>query len=239
MANPDYLVIALDGPRNKTFRREMYHGYKLSREGKPPASQSTKDQISRCKEIIKRLGIKTVQVDKYEADDIIATIVDKYLSDDVHGVVVTRDKDLHQVVSDKCVIYDHQSEEWIEASDVEARWGVPPDKVCEMQTLIGDRGDCVPGVKGVAEKTALKLLTSYGTVDGIYDNIKELSSSLRTKFKKTDIQLMKDLVTLRKDVPIKLKPHELEFNGVDYAALRPLFEQLGFETWLAQDPIKS
>ena len=231
-AKPSYLAVALDVPRSKVFRRHIYPQYKSSRDRKPPASEESKTQVSRCQEILQKLGVCVIKQEPFEADDVIATLVHECASPEVECVVVTRDKDLHQVVGENCRMFDHQTEVWSSASDVRARWGVPPEGVVDVQTLMGDPRDDVPGVKGIGPKTAQTLFADYGSLQGILDNIDNLKPRVQKALLGADLDLCRSLVLLRRDVPMDLTPNDLAFNGFDWASIRPLFKQLGFDSWL-------
>lgn len=224
---PAYLAMAVDGPRKKTWRRRIFPQYKANRgEDGPP--EEVQIQFSRIVEIMRALGIPILEVEGHEADDVIATLVDACASPEVECVVCTRDKDLHQVIGPNCRMFDPQNDEWIDEAAVERRWGCPPSGVVEVQTLMGDTTDNVPGVYGVGAVKAKALVEEYGDVATIVKHEKELTPTVRKNLRAADLDLCRKLVELRTDLPIEITAVELEFNGFDMAAASPIFRRLGF-----------
>ena len=227
---PEYMALVLDAPRDTTWRRSIYPPYKDNRD-KGAISKEHLIQIKRIQQIIRMLGIAVVEAPTHEADDLIASLVDTCASDAVQCVIVTRDKDLHQLVSKNCIIYDPQDEVWIDEKKVYKHWGVTPRQVVEMQTLTGDRTDNVPGVVGIGPKKALQLVRSYGTVEKMVEAVDTLPPSIQKAFKSADLRMCRKLVELRRDAPLSVDSKDLEFNGFAMKKLRPLFRELGFRAW--------
>tara|TARA_R100001460_G_scaffold27881_11_gene55952 strand:+ start:545 stop:1363 length:819 start_codon:yes stop_codon:yes gene_type:complete len=221
---PTYLALADDAPRKSTFRRRIWPQYKANRERDaegPPAEIVV--QTARCKQIVKALGIPVIGAPTFEADDIIASLVEVCASDEVEVVIGSRDKDLHQLVGDACRLYDPADREWWDVERVEAKWGVRVDQIAEMQALMGDPTDNVPGIKGVGEKRARDAIIQHGTAAAFAE---QAGHDL------DHVALMRELVTLRRDVPLRVSASALEFDGFDMAAARPLFQSLGFTTFV-------
>lgn len=227
---PEYMALVMDAPRDSTWRRKLYPQYKMNRN-KGEMDKEHLIQIKRIQQIVRMLGIAVVEEPGFEADDLIASLVDTCASDEVQCVVCTRDKDLHQLVGPNCLVFDPQEELWINEEVVFDHWGVRPDQVVEMQTLIGDRTDNVPGVRGIGPKKALELINEYGTVNGILQAKHKLKPAVKKAFKNSDLKLCRQLVELRRDVPLNISSSELEFNGFAMKKLRPLFRELGFKAW--------
>lgn len=162
--NPDKLYVVFDA-KGKNRRHEQYPEYKATRERMP---EDLAVQMEELQELLRLLGFAVYVVDGYEADDVIHTLA-KGSDDEV--LLVTKDKDLYQLVNDKIKIYDNQTDTYIDEDGVVAKFGVSADKVLEMLALIGDKADNIPGVKGIGEKTAAQLLNEFGSLDGIYENI--------------------------------------------------------------------
>jgi len=229
---PDYLAVAVD-PRSRTYkRREWYPDYKGNRKPLPGVEQEEIDQqIDTIYKILDAIDVPVLYCDQYEADDIIATVVSKWKDHGFNFVVVSRDKDLHQLVSDRCSIFDSQENEWITPSDVERIWGFSPDRVTEVQTLMGDSVDNIPGIRGVGKKRAIALLKKFGTVEGLVEASETLSPSMQKAISEADLELTKKLVTLDTDLPLSLDPSSMCFDGFDMDGARPLFKKLGFREW--------
>jgi len=225
--HPDYMVMAMDAPRANTFRRKLYPGYKASRDSLPPQDESVVTQVNRIKELIDLLEIPTIEVDGFEADDVVASMVDVCARDDVLCLVCTSDKDLHQVVGENVVICGPDGK-ILDAAAVEQHWGVPPCRVVEVQTLMGDSTDDVPGVPGIGFKRARELIRCYGSVNRVVESRDDLSDSMQRSILATDLTLCRQLVELRTDVPLRVRLEDLEFNGFNMRAARSVFNELGF-----------
>ena len=178
---PDYIFAAMDS-KTKTFRHEMYPEYKATRNKTP---DDLHDQIPWICEILQALGVPVLQCDGYEADDIIATVAKKCSDQGWECRILSGDKDLMQLVNDTTLILKPESgaQTWklTDAAGVEAEWGVPPSKLLDLLSLYGDTADNVPGVHGVGVKTASKLLTDYGDLDGIYAHLEEIKGAMKQK----------------------------------------------------------
>ncbi len=178
---PDYIFAAMDS-KTKTFRHEMYPEYKATRNKTPDDLHA---QIPWICDILETLGIPVLQCDGYEADDIIATVAKKCSDHGFECRILSGDKDLMQLVNDTTLILKPESgaQTWklTDAAGVEAEWGVPPSKLLDLLSLYGDTADNVPGVHGVGVKTASKLLTDYGDLDGIYAHLEEIKGAMKQK----------------------------------------------------------
>ena len=178
---PDYIFAAMDS-KTKTFRHEMYPEYKATRNKTPDDLHA---QIPWICEILQALGVPVLQCDGYEADDIIATVAKKCSDQGWECRILSGDKDLMQLVNDTTLILKPESgaQTWklTDAAGVEAEWGVPPSKLLDLLSLYGDTADNVPGVHGVGVKTASKLLTDYGDLDGIYAHLEEIKGAMKQK----------------------------------------------------------
>src|SRR3990172_4625124 len=159
---PDYLLITFDA-KAPTFRSEVYKEYKANRptmpEGLPP-------QIPYIKKIIQAYGIRTLELEGYEADDVIGTIA-RRMESEADVVIITGDKDILQIVDDRVQVYDTIKEKRFGVKEVLERFGVPPERVVEVMGLAGDAIDNIPGVPGIGEKTAIQLIKTYGSIDNL------------------------------------------------------------------------
>lgn len=182
--SPDYLAVVFD--KGKTFRHEMYPEYKGTRAKMPDDLRS---QVERMREIVDAFNIPRLERENYEADDVLGSVA-RWASEKMGlGVkIITGDKDLLQLVTERVVV-NLAGSRLSEAKDffpedVINKLGVPPEKVVDFKALCGDTSDNIPGVKGIGEKTATKLLDAYGTLDGIYDHLDEITGRAKTALEK-------------------------------------------------------
>ncbi len=231
--HPEYLAMAMDGPAEKLHRRQLYPPYKVTRK---PMPEDLPVQIRRIVQIVQALGIPILQREGYEADDILATAAEMFAGPDSPVALISRDKDLDQLVGPYVTLYDPTKEERLDAAAIEATKGYTPRQAVDVQALAGDDSDNVPGVPGVGPKTAAKLITQYGSLQGLWKHLDELPVKLAEKIRAcTDqIALARQLVTLDRHVPIELTRQAMRFEGVRGQALRPIFVELGFNRLLDQ-----
>ncbi len=236
--NPDHIAVCFDTEK-PTFRHIEFPQYKAQRAEIP---DDMPWQINEVKEIVKLYNIPMVELEGFEADDIIGTLVKQAEKEGVHSYMVTPDKDYMQLVSDKSFIYKPTKTaagnsggiEIVGIEGVKAKFGVTPDKVIEILGLMGDTADNIPGVKGVGEKTAISLIQEYGSIDSIYDNIEKIT---KPKLKeilirdKENAYLAKRLVTIKIDVPLHINFHNLIRKDPDRAELYKRFEELNMKTF--------
>ena len=199
---PRFMVAAFDS-RTPTFRHERYPEYKANREKTP---DDLKAQFPWIEEVLNTLGIPVVRCDGFEADDVIATIVSQCEKDGRHCCILSADKDLMQLTTENThILKPDKTQVWaeVDAAGVEAEWGVAPEKLLDLLSLMGDTADNVPGVKGIGPKSAVKLLAEYGTLEGIYEHADEIKGAQGEKLRgdRENAFLSKELITLRNDVP--------------------------------------
>lgn len=223
----DYIAIALDSSR-VTFRSEIYKEYKEQRESMPDDLRS---QIPLLYELIDALGIKRIAVDNYEADDIIGLIAKENKNKNIKTIIYSPDKDILQLVDeDTTVIASNKENELVEYDRelVKEKRGVYPNQIIDLLALMGDSSDNIPGVRGVGEKTALKLLDSYATLDGVYENIESITGKLKEGLiaNKEMAYLSYKLATIECNVPIKLDYKDFEKQKVDKAEVEKLLQEL-------------
>lgn len=229
---PEYMLVAFD--KGKTFRHDKYEDYKAGRIEMPT---ELKQQFPLAKEILTNLGIKWFEIDNYEADDIVGTLakmIDE--AEDYKGLIVSSDKDLLQLISDKVVMKLLKSKDYIMMTketffDI---YGLTPDKMIDIKALQGDASDNIPGVKGIGEKTALKLLQDYGSLEGVYDNVAYIRGAAATKLINGRDKAFesKDLVTIYKEVPLGFGLEDTKFNDGNLEALKKMYEELEFYSFL-------
>ncbi len=223
-----HLVAAIDTP-GKTFRHEMYAEYKANRTA-PPAELVS--QIHRIQQILEAFGILTLGKTELEADDIIAsvtqTVLDSPETQDVHVTIVSKDKDLEQLLCERVTMLDIHNENTI---DVEALWenkGIKPEQVIDVLVLMGDTSDNVPGVQGIGLKTAAKLMQQFGSIDGIFAHIDQIKGKRRENLENARAQmpLSKKLVTLKRDTALNFSLEQARVKPLNLQKILPLFQQL-------------
>ena len=223
---PDLVAVAFD-PRGGTFRHRLFKDYKAGRDA-PPEDLSA--QIPLVRELLEAYGISFIEVEDFEADDVIATLVAS-VPDDVSVTIVSTDKDLMQLVSDRVVLADGMKDRRYGPAEVEERFGVPPERMLDLRSLVGDPSDNIPGVKGIGQKGAAKLIEEWGSLDHLLDHVEEVTPKrARTALEQhgEDARLSRELAVLRADVPLPAPVESLEFHQPDVEVLRALFQRLGF-----------
>ena len=237
--NPNYILVAFD--IGKTFRHEKYEDYKGGRDETP---NELKMQFPVAKEILTAMNIKYLEVPGYEADDIIGTfakMIDN--NEDYEGLIVSSDKDLLQLISDKVTVKLLKSKDYIMMTPVtfKATYGVEPARMTDLKGLMGDASDNIPGVKGIGEKTAIKLLTEYQTLDNLYDHLEELKGSTYNKLKEGRDSAFKsrEIATIYREVPVDLTLEETHFKQEYNDKLIALYTELGFHSFIKKADLTS
>ena len=230
--NPVYMLVAFD--KGKTFRHEKYTEYKGGR-GETP--DELKKQFPIAKELLTAMGIKYYEIDNYEADDIIGTFSHMCDNDpNYQGLIISSDKDLLQLISDEVEMKLLKSKDYIRYNkdSFKEEWGIDPIKVVDLKALMGDTSDNIPGVKGIGEKTALKLLQTYSTLDGIYENIDNISGKLQEKLitDKENAYMSYDLATIYTKVPLEINLEDIKYKECDKEKLIAIYEDLEFYSFL-------
>lgn len=230
--NPKYMMVAFD--IGKTFRHEKYKDYKGGRRETP---EDLKVQFPIAKKILTAMGIKYLECEGYEADDIIGTISSWCDKDpEYEALIVSSDKDLLQLISDETVVKLLKPKDYImmdKATFIQT-YGFEPIKMIDLKALMGDASDNIPGVKGIGEKTAIKLLTQYGSLDGIYENIDNIKGSTHEKLVtgSEDAYYSKELVTIYREVPLNITWDDLLYGNENTNELIQLYNELNFYSLL-------
>ncbi len=229
--DPSHLAIILDAP-GKNFRHERYSEYKANRQSMP---DPLRQQMPRIKEVIEAYRIPAIELAGYEADDIIATLASRWEQEGREIVLVSGDKDLMQLVSDRVSMLDTMKNQNIGLEEVQAKFGVEPGRVVEVQALMGDATDNIPGIPGVGEKTAIKLITEWHDLDQVLSHADEIKGKLGEKIRaNADLaRLSKELATLCRDVPVAIELEQLLGQEPDQDRLRELFTEFEFRRFLA------
>lgn len=230
--NPKYMMVAFD--IGKTFRHEKYKDYKGGRRETP---EDLKVQFPIAKKILTAMGIKYLECEGYEADDIIGTISSWCDKDpEYEALIVSSDKDLLQLISDETVVKLLKPKDYImmDKANFIQTYGFEPIKTIDLKALMGDASDNIPGVKGIGEKTAIKLLTQYGSLDGIYENIDNIKGSTHEKLVtgNEDAYYSKELVTIYREVPLNITWDDLLYGNENTNELIQLYNELNFYSLL-------
>ena len=225
---PDYLAVVLDPPREETFRRELYPQYKANRDAMPA---DLPPQVSCIRRVLKALNIPALEAPCFEADDVIATLARRYAAEGIEVTVVTGDKDLMQIVSDRISLLDTMKEKRSGPREVLERFGVVPELVADVLGLAGDTADNIPGVPGIGEKTASELVQRFGSLEKVLQWRSLVSGKSRRESltrNADQARLSKVLATVRYDVPLEIPLAELKRQKPDLPALIPLLRELEF-----------
>ena len=229
---PEYMAVVFDA-KGKTFRDELFEDYKAHR---PPMPEELEAQIEPLHQVIEAMGIPLLMVDGVEADDVIATLAEQAVASGMDVVISSGDKDLAQLVNDHVVVVNTMNDSVLDRAAVEAKFGVPPERIVDWLALVGDAVDNIPGIPGVGPKTAAKWLQKYGSLDAIVAHADEIKGKIGDKLRAhlDRLPLSRELATVRRDVPLDVGPRDLRLREPDRERLIALFRELEFKTWLAE-----
>ena len=229
--HPTHIGVAFD--HGKTFRHEVFPAYKAQREETP---EDIRQSVPIIKQILEAMRIPILQVDGFEADDVIGTVATRFGTDGIDTFMLTPDKDYGQLIGPKVFMFRPRhggGYETLGEKEVESKYGIPtPAQVIDLLALMGDSADNFPGCPGVGEKTAAKLINQFGSIDNLLRHTDEIKGKLRDKIENAveDIKMSKLLATIRTDVPLQLSLDELKVEQPDEVKLRRIFEELEFKT---------
>lgn len=232
---PTHLLVAFDAGKT-TFRHKTFSEYKGGRQKTPP---ELSEQFPYIRELLDAYGISRYELENYEADDIIGTLSLHAEKDGYEVKVISGDKDLTQLSSDSVTVSITRKgitdiEEYTPAH-IEEKYGITPDRIIDMKGLMGDSSDNIPGVPGVGEKTALKLLKEFGTLEELLESVDEVSGKkLKEKLEEfRDQALMsKELATITREAPVEIKIDDIEYEGFEKEKVISIFKELGFNSLL-------
>ncbi|MBI3246939.1 MAG: DNA polymerase I [Deltaproteobacteria bacterium] len=229
---PSHLAVVFDA-KGKNFRHDLYPKYKIRRLAMP---ETMRPQIPRIKELIRAYRIPTIELAGYEADDILATLVTRWEREGDEVVLVSGDKDLMQLVSPHVTMLDTMKDERIGIEQVKLKFGVEPARVVEVQGLMGDATDDIPGIPGVGEKTAIKLINEWHDLENLLAHAVEIPGKLGEKIREHAelARVSKTLATLHRDVPIQVDLEDLARKDPDTEQLKALFREFEFRRFLAE-----
>jgi DNA polymerase-1 len=229
---PDHLAVVFDVGR-QTFRTEMYPEYKANRAAMP---DDLLPQISPIKEMVRAFNIPTLELAGYEADDIIGTLACDCEAKGMDVVVVTGDKDLMQVVTGRVTLLDTMKDKATGIREVEERFGVPPELVIDILGLAGDTSDNIPGVPGIGEKTAIKLIQEFGSLDRLLERAGEVKGKTGERVREfaEQARLSRRLATIDCRTPVTYQYDDLAVSPPDNTKLATLFKEYGFTTLMKE-----
>ena len=226
---PDYIAVVFD-EKGPTHRHESFKEYKAQR---PPMPQGMSAQIPYIHRVVEALALPVIRQEGYEADDLIGTLARKAEAAHLDVAIVTSDKDMFQLLTPTTRIYDPVKDKWFGEADAQARFGVEPARVVEIMGLMGDTSDNIPGVKGIGEKTAVKLITQFGTIEELLNRLDEVTP-VKTKNllleQGENARLSKRLATIQMDCPVDFAPAEFQAKAPRTETLVALLRELEFMT---------
>ncbi|MGB8984158.1 MAG: DNA polymerase I, partial [Anaerolineales bacterium] len=227
---PEYIAVAFD--TGKTFRHEIFTAYKATRAKMP---DDLVPQIKRIRELVDAFNIPRLEMEGFEADDVLGSIARSAAGQGLGVKIITGDRDLLQLVNERTTVYlagDDQN--YITDEDVIKKLGVRPDQVVDYKALVGDKSDNIPGVMGIGEKTAIALIQKFQTLDAIYQNLDQVEKRWASKLveNKETAYLSRDLAQIRTNLTIKLDLTRAKTGEIDTSALETLFRELEFRSLL-------
>lgn len=228
----NYGAVVCDSDK-PTWRAKMYESYKAQR---PPLHPDLHAQLPWIEKLITAMGFPTIMVEGEEADDVIASLA-KFFSEKGHEVIIiSGDKDLLSIVNRSIYMLDTMRDKLYTPEEVEKKFGVPPSKIADFLALVGDKIDNIPGVPGIGEKTASKLLREFESLDGILSNLSRLPPSLAKKIEENShtLKISRELVRLKTDIPVNFTLNDLKLKEKDGPALSKIFRTLEFQKLLLE-----
>ena len=224
---PTHLAVIFDSAR-KNFRNEIYKDYKANRQDTP---EDLIPQFEYIRKAVAAFNIPSIELLNYEADDLIATYKDQANKKNIKVTIISSDKDLMQLVDDNTFMFDAMKEKYIGKEEVKEKFGVYPDKVIDVQSLAGDSSDNIPGVPGIGVKTAAELVNEFGSLENLLANIDKIKQPKRKQTlldNKSKALMSKQLVTLKKDVPIKNQIDEFVLKEIDLKKILEFLKEMEF-----------
>ncbi|MBI2119651.1 MAG: DNA polymerase I [Elusimicrobia bacterium] len=233
---PEYFALCFDSP-GPTFREKIYPEYKATRK---ETEENLKTQFPLSRELAQNLELKSYEMQGFEADDLIATIAEKAKKSNIEIMIVSADKDLLQIVNGQIRVLNEPKQSLFDANKVLEKWGFKPEQLVDFLSLIGDVSDNVPGVPGIGEKTAIKLIQEYGSIKNLLSQIETVPPKIKEKIKENQTNLLKSqsLITLNKEAPIEFKLEECKLKPFRSDLLYPFFKKLEFHSLLNELNVK-
>lgn len=229
---PTHIAVAFDIGKN--FRKDLYKEYK---DGRNKTPDELKMQMPVAKKILDAMGIKHYEIENYEADDIIGTLSKRaYIDPDFEALIVSSDKDLLQLINEEIEVKCLKSKDYIRynVNSFKEEYGFDPIRIIDLKALMGDASDNIPGVKGIGEKTAIKLIREYDTIENLYNHIDDISGKLKEKLvnDKESAFFSKKIATIYLDVPINDTLQDMKYSGEKTTELSNIFEELEFYSFM-------
>jgi len=231
---PEYVAVAFDTSHSTCFRNDIYPEYKANRD---PAPEELKQQFERCREVTRALGLRDFAEQRYEADDIIGTLVTRMRREGMRSTILSRDKDLTQLLDAGDVMWDFVGGKRVRYKDVPDKYGVRAEQMVDYLALAGDSVDNIPGVRGVGTKTAVALLNHFDSMDDIYARLDEVANvsvrgaaTLARKLEagREDARLSRRLSQIECDVPMQAEREQLRRKAPDMNSLNELYDRANF-----------
>src|SRR5512133_1069940 len=230
---PDYIAVAFD--TGKTFRDEIFPEYKATRAKMP---DDLRPQINRIRQIVDAFNIPRLEMEGFEADDVLGSIAKQAAAQGLGVKIITGDRDLLQLVGDHIIVNLPEggkladAKDYITDDDVRTKFGVPARLVVDYKALVGDVSDNIPGVKGIGEKAAQALFETFSSLDDIYAHIDQVPPKIRTKLEESRklAYMSRDLAQIHTDLPIKLDLEHAKADQFDAAKVEELFRELEFRS---------
>ncbi len=229
---PTLMAVVFDA-KGKTFRDELFEQYKSHR---PPMPDEMRSQIEPLHNLVRALGIPMLIIDGVEADDVIGTLAVQARAAGINTIISTGDKDMAQLVGERVTLINTMTNTSMDHAGVIEKFGIPPARIVDYLALVGDSSDNIPGVPKVGPKTAVKWLLEFGSVDEIVTRAAEIGGKVGENLRGNleQLALSRLLATIKCDVELALRPDELKLHAPDISALRDLYTQLEFKSWLNQ-----
>jgi DNA polymerase-1 len=228
---PDYIGVVFDaaGP---TFRDALYADYKANR---PPMPDDLREQLEPLKEIIRAMGLPLLVVPDVEADDVIGTLASRAAADGIRTLVSTGDKDMAQLVDEHVTLVNTMSDSVLDPAGVEEKFGVPPQRIVDYLSLMGDSIDNIPGVPKCGPKTAAKWINEYGSLDGVIEHADQIKGKIGESLRESleQLPLSRELTTIKRDVELDFAPQDLKPREPDVDTLRDWYERIESRRLLA------
>jgi len=228
---PDCIAVVFDAP-GKVFREDIYPAYKANR---PPMPDDLREQIAPLQAVIRAMGLPLLVIPEVEADDVIGTLATRAAGDGMDTLISTGDKDMAQLVSDRITLVNTMTGALLDREGVTAKFGVPPDRIVDYLSLMGDSIDNVPGIPKCGPKTAAKWIQDYGSLEGVMAHAEEVKGKLGENLRATlpQLPISRDLTTIRVDVPLDLRPQDLRPGEPDTESLRGWYTRFESKRLLA------
>ncbi len=229
---PESMVVIFDA-KGKTFRNDMYPEYKANR---PPMPDELRSQIEPIHNIIRAMGIPMLVIEGVEADDVIGTLCQQASELEMETLVSTGDKDMAQLVNEHVTLINTMTDTLMTPEAVVEKFGVKPEQIIDYLALMGDSVDNIPGVPKCGPKTAVKWLTAYDSLEGVMANADQVKGKVGENLRNSleFLPLSQQLATIKCDVELPFTPEQLKLESPDKPALRELFKEMEFKTWLRQ-----